>query len=82
MCSVSSRLRKSPSLPGEQKPESPPSDTFSSREMNDSNPSFSFYETRGEPSAFIDVEIDDKGDVVMSGTDSGGQDLIAGEDIQ
>ncbi len=82
MCPASSKLRNSPSLPAEQKPESPPSDTLWSREMNDSNPSSRLYETRGETSVFIDVEIDDKGDVVMSGTDSGGQDLIAGEDLQ
>jgi len=69
MCPASSKPRNSSSHPREQKPESPPSDIFSSREMDDSNPSFRLYETRGETSAFIDVEIDDEGDVVMSGTD-------------
>jgi hypothetical protein len=41
------------------------------REMNESNSRFRLYEKRGETSVFIDVEIDDKGDIILSGQDLG-----------
>ncbi len=39
--------------------------------MNESNSRLRLYEKRGETSIFIDVEIDDNGNVFMSGQDVG-----------
>ncbi len=39
--------------------------------MNESNPKIRLYEMRGETSIFIDVEIDEKGAIIMSGQDLG-----------
>lgn len=41
------------------------------REMKESKPKFKLYEKRGETSIFIDVEINNKGNVVLSGQDLG-----------
>ena len=39
--------------------------------MNDSNSRVRLYESRGETSVFIDIEIKDTGEVLMSGQDVG-----------